>query len=153
MYAKCGDLQKAQALLNTHGSSSLIPWNALIAGYARQRKGQNALHCFENVQRKGLFPSTVTYVCILKACAAMGEIDKGKQIHFEILRQGLLEHHVKLGNALVDMYAKCGALCQAKIILENLPSRNVISWNALLTGYVQNRQGQQALHALRTDAA
>ncbi|MCO5595894.1 hypothetical protein L7F22_049945 [Adiantum nelumboides] len=122
MYAKCGDLQKAQ------------------------RKGQNALHYFENMQRKVLFPSAVTYACILKACAAIGKIEKGKQIHFDILRLWLLEHHVKLGNALVDMYAKCGVLRQAEIVLENLPSCNVISWNALLLGYVQNGQGQQALH-------
>ncbi|MCO5568288.1 hypothetical protein L7F22_021987 [Adiantum nelumboides] len=53
MYAKCGELQKAQVLLDMHNSSSVIPWTALIAGYARQGKGQNALDLFERMQWGG----------------------------------------------------------------------------------------------------
>ncbi|KAI5070709.1 hypothetical protein GOP47_0015052 [Adiantum capillus-veneris] len=145
MYAKCGELQKAQALLDSHNSYSIVPWNALISSYAREGQGQNALDCFEKMQHYGFPPNAVTYVCILKACALMGAIDKGKQIHDDILRQGMLEHNEVLGGALVDMYAKCGALPQARKALENLPSRNVVSWSALVAGYAQQGQGQQAL--------
>ncbi|MCO5550988.1 hypothetical protein L7F22_004483 [Adiantum nelumboides] len=144
MYAKCRKLQKAQALLDMYNSSIIIPWNALIAGYVREGKGQNALQCFEKMQWKGHRPSAVTYGSILKACAMIGAIDKGKQIFEEILTQGLL-HNLVLGNSLVDMFAKCGALYQAQSVLEKLPSRNVISWSILITGYAQNGQGQQAL--------
>ncbi|MCO5600199.1 hypothetical protein L7F22_054308 [Adiantum nelumboides] len=49
----------------------------------------------------------------------------------QLKRQGLLEHDVMLGVALVDMYAKCGALRQAQSSLEKLPSHNVVSWSAL----------------------
>ena len=77
-------------------------------------------------------------------CDAIGAIDKGKKVHDEILRQGLLEHHIVLGAALMNMYAKCGALCQAQSVLEKLPSCDV-SWNALIAGYGQNKQGQQDL--------
>ncbi|KAI5059784.1 hypothetical protein GOP47_0026103 [Adiantum capillus-veneris] len=145
MYAKCGELRKAQTLLDMHSSSSVIPWTALIAGYAQQRKGQNALDCFERMQRQGIHPNTVTYVCVLKACAVIGAIHKGKQIHTEISGQGLLEHSIVLGTALVDMYAKCGALSQAQSVLEKLPSRDVVSWSALISGYSQNGQGQKSL--------
>ncbi|MCO5559087.1 hypothetical protein L7F22_012679 [Adiantum nelumboides] len=149
MYAKCGELEKAQALLDTHNSSSTIPWTALIAGYARQGKGQNALFCFEEMQHVGIPPNAVTYACILKACGVLGALDKGKQIHDEVLKQGLLEHDVVLSTALVDMYVKCGAVLQAESVLNKLPSRNVISWNALITGYAQKGQGQQALECLK----
>ena len=43
------------------------------------------------------------------------------------------------------MYAKCGALRQEQSVLEKVPSRNVVSWNALIVGYAQNGQGQQDL--------
>ena len=62
--------------------------------------------------------------------------DKGKQIHEEIARQGLLQNIV-LGGALVDMYAKCGAISKARQMLDGLPLRNVVSWNALIAGYAQ----------------
>jgi hypothetical protein len=73
---------------------------------------QQARDCFEHLQHKGILPNEVTYVCILKACAVIGAIDKGKEVHDEISRQGLLELHIVLGGALVDMYSKCGALLQ-----------------------------------------
>lgn len=37
----------------------------------------------------------------------------GEQIHNEISIQGLLRKDIALGNALVDMYAKCGAFGKA----------------------------------------
>ena len=48
-----------------------------------------------------------------------------KEIHDEILRQGLLEHHIVLGGALVHMFAKCGAFRQAQSVLEKLASHNM----------------------------
>ncbi|KAI5057960.1 hypothetical protein GOP47_0027975 [Adiantum capillus-veneris] len=145
MYAKCGDLEKAEALLDKYNSSSIIPWTALIGSYARQEKGQNALDCYERMQRQGIPPNAVTFVSLVKACAVLGAVDKGKQIHEEISKRGFLEDHMVLGNALVDMYAKCGALPQAHSVLEKLPSRDVVSWTALISGYAQKGQGQQAL--------
>ena len=84
----------------------------------------------------------VTYLCILKAYATTRATDKGKEVHDEIWRQGLLENDIVLGGALVDMYAKCGTLCGAQSALEKLPSRNVVCWNALIVGYAQNGEGQ-----------
>lgn len=87
--------QKSQALLDMHKSSYIVPWNALIAGYMQE--GQ-ALDYFKQMQRKGILPTEV----ILKACAATRSIDKGKEVHGEISRHGLLEHYIVLGNALVQ---------------------------------------------------
>ena len=50
-----------------------------------------------------------------------------------------------VGNALVDMYAKSGVLSLAHQVLENLPIRNVITWNALISGHVQHDQGHDAI--------
>ncbi|MCO5594430.1 hypothetical protein L7F22_048460 [Adiantum nelumboides] len=141
MYARCDEPQKAQKILVIHSSRGTIPWTALIASYTKAGQGQNALDCFEQMQREGISPDAVTYACILKSCAVIGGIDMGKQIHDEITRQGLLEHDIVVGGALVNMYAKCGALLLAESVLEELPSHTVVSWNALITGYAQEGGG------------
>ena len=79
---------------------------------------------------------------------ALGVKDIGKEVQYEISRLGLLEHYIVLGGAPMDMYAKCGVLFQAQSVVEKVPSHNVVCWNALISGYAQNRQGQQALNPL-----
>ncbi|KAI5083629.1 hypothetical protein GOP47_0003372 [Adiantum capillus-veneris] len=145
MYAKCGALQKAQKVLEELFIRDVVSWNVLIAGYVQQGQGQEALGCFQRMQGEGLSPDAITYACILKACGSMQDADMGTKIHDDIVSQGLLQKKVMLGNALVDMYAKCGALQKAQKVLEELPVRNVVSWNALIVGYAQQEQGQKAL--------
>ncbi|KAI5065733.1 hypothetical protein GOP47_0020428 [Adiantum capillus-veneris] len=148
MYAKCGELEKAKMLLDTHPSKDVITWTALIGGYAVAGRGQNALECLELMKHQGVLPNAVTYICLLKACATTRDVDKGKQMHNEISRQGLIENNSALGNALVDMYAKCGAIAEARQVLEELPSRDVVSWSALIAGYAQEGQAEQAFNCL-----
>ena len=62
---------------------------------------------------------------MLKACGVIGAIDKGKEVHNEISRQGLLKHDIVLGGDLADVYAKCGSLCWAESVLEKLYPRKV----------------------------
>ena len=59
----------------------------------------------EEVRCDGI-PDVVTFLSALKACANIGAIDNGKEIHEEIVTLGVLEGDVVLGNALVDTYAK-----------------------------------------------
>ncbi|KAI5076873.1 hypothetical protein GOP47_0008938 [Adiantum capillus-veneris] len=145
LYANCGELGTAKALLDMHSCKDVVAWTALIAGYAREGQGYNALDCFEQMQCLGILPNSVTYVCTLKACATIKAIDKGKQIHDEIVQQGLLRNDIVLGGALLGMYAKCGAISKARRVLEELPFRNAVCWSALIVGYVQEGQAERAL--------
>ena len=145
MYSKCGDLGKAQKVFDDLHARDVISWNALISGYAQHGRFHEALSCFEKMQQDGISPDGITFTCIFKACSSLRAIDKGKQIHDEIVRRGLLEKHVALGNALVDMYAKCGLLAKAHQILKELPIRNEVSWSTLISRYAQEGQGQEAL--------
>ncbi|MCO5580390.1 hypothetical protein L7F22_034256 [Adiantum nelumboides] len=132
MYAKCGALKKAKQVLEDLPTRNVNTWCALITGYSHEGKGEQALDSFERMQHEGLSPDPITFTCILKACGSTGAMNKGEQIHNEILEQNLLENNVELGTALVDMYVKCGALEKARDVLKELPVRNVISWSALI---------------------
>ncbi|KAH7281932.1 hypothetical protein KP509_35G004200 [Ceratopteris richardii] len=138
MYAKCGELSKAYEVLQETSSSDVVSWSALISGCAQQGKGEEALKCFEQMQNKGLSPNSVTYSCVLKACGCIGALEKGEQIHQEIAQQGLLEKDIILGNALVNMYGKCGNIMMAEKVFVGLPLRDLVSWNAMLSVYVQH---------------
>ena len=70
-----------------------------------------------------------------KACVDVVAVVKGKQIPNEINRLGWLEREYVLGNSVVNMYAKCGALAKAEGVLYELLVRDVVSWSLLIARY------------------
>ncbi|KAH7281990.1 hypothetical protein KP509_35G007000 [Ceratopteris richardii] len=145
MYGKCGMLTQAHIVFWELPARNTVSWNALISGYVLHGQGNEALHCFEEMQHKGFTPNAVTYACVLKACGMMQALSDGELIHEEIHRQGLLRGDIVLGTALLDMYTKCGALVKAHLTIEELPARNVITWSVLIEGYAEQGQGEEAL--------
>ncbi|KAI5078031.1 hypothetical protein GOP47_0007855 [Adiantum capillus-veneris] len=136
-YSKCGSFAKAQEVFDQLPVRDVISWNILIAGYIEHDHDEDALECFKRMQWEGVGPDKVTYLCSLKSCGKTGALDLGQESHIEIERIGLRDSDVTVGSALVDMYAKCGLLKKAQEILDNLPIRNVVSWNALISGFAQ----------------
>ncbi|KAI5062664.1 hypothetical protein GOP47_0023203 [Adiantum capillus-veneris] len=146
MYAKCSALAKARQMFDELPFRTLVSWTALIIGFAEQGRGEDALKCYEQMICNGHSPDAVTLAGILKACGSIGAAEKGKIIHAEILREGLLEKFIKLGSALVDMYAKCGALAKAREVFDELPVQNIVSWTTLIGAYSQQECGEEALN-------
>jgi pentatricopeptide repeat protein len=149
MYAKCGAFAKAKKVLEELLVRSVVSWNAIIAGYAQEEKSDDALNSFAQMQKEGFIPNEITFTCVLKACANIGAIDKGKQIHDQVVSEGLLDKNILLGTAVVDMYAKCGALIKARKVLYELSSRNIATWNALISGYAQEGHFIEALSCFK----
>eukprot|EP00250_Pteridium_aquilinum_P011044 c19800_g1_i1 orf=75-860(+) len=83
------------------------------------------------------------FVALLRACAKNKDLYRGTRVHDDILKWGLLENCT---DALVTMYAKCGALEKAQEVFDELLVRDQVSWTALIAGYVQQGQGEQVLN-------
>ncbi|KAH7420545.1 hypothetical protein KP509_13G011700 [Ceratopteris richardii] len=137
MYVKCGAFVKAQHVFNEIPSRDVACWNALMVGYAHYELSDELLKCFSQMQYENIVPDVTTIICVLKACGSLGARSLGEQIHKEVSSQGLAESNIILGNALIDMYAKCGLLTKAHQVFVNLPARNIVSWTSLLAGYAQ----------------
>jgi pentatricopeptide repeat protein len=146
MYAKCGMVAKAREAFEELPKRSVISWNALISGYSQQGLGDEALEVFEQMKHEQFIPNAVTYVCVLDACSSIGYLVMGEEIHLEMLKKGLLHKDITLGNALVDMYGKCGQVERSQQVFDELPEQDVVSWNSLLDGYAQVGQGQKVLY-------
>lgn len=88
------------------------------------------------------FFSSSTLVSTLSACAALRNLELGKEIHLYIKSE--LEFTVLLSNALLGMYSKCGCLIQARQIFDEMLVKNVISWTGIVSGYVNSGQIDEA---------
>ncbi|KAJ7528357.1 hypothetical protein O6H91_15G000200 [Diphasiastrum complanatum] len=144
MYAKCGCTEGARELFDNMSERDLVSWTAMIAGYAQNGLGKEALALYDQMKHEGVQPDNVTLVLLLKACASLAALEQGKQLHSVIMKRGF-QSDVVVGSTLVDMYAKCGCTEGARELFDNMSERDVVSWNAMIAGYVQSGLGKEAL--------
>ncbi|KAI5067676.1 hypothetical protein GOP47_0018204 [Adiantum capillus-veneris] len=142
-YVKCGGLSEAHGVFSQMPVRSVVSWTALIAGYADNGLSEEAVDCYEQMQKQGFLPNEVTLICILKACATLRALVKGEEVHTDICQKGYC--NPLLESTLVDMYAKCGSHLEAYAVLKKLSVQDVVAWNALIAGYVEYELGQEAL--------
>eukprot|EP01018_Ginkgo_biloba_P029684 Gb_04091 [translate_table: standard] len=144
MYAKCGKIEHARNVFDEMPQQNIVSWNAMISGYAQNGNIEGALKLYCQMQPGHVKPSPFTFSSVLKVLGSQAALEEGKQIHVHIVKAGL-ESDVSGGNALVTMYANCRNMENAHRVFDNISERDIISWNAMIAGYLQNGHGKEAL--------
>lgn len=123
-----------------------VCWNAMIDGYAKHGRPDEAMGLFRAMLRSGFKADEVTVVTVLSAVAQLGSLESGKWVH------SYVENHrrnigfsVRVGTALVDMYYKCGSLEDACLVFDKMPEKDVVAWNSMIAGYAMHGHSQKAL--------
>ncbi|XP_023538358.1 pentatricopeptide repeat-containing protein At4g21065-like [Cucurbita pepo subsp. pepo] len=155
LYLKCGWLIEAQKLFEGMETLNLITWNSMIAGHAKMmdaaeddlaahKSGSTALNMFQKLHRSGIKPDLFTFSSVLSICSRLVALEQGEQTHAQIIKSGVLAD-VVVGTALISMYNKCGSIAEARKAFLEMPSRTLISWTSMITGFARHGLSQQAL--------
>lgn len=144
MYAKSGNLPDARKLFNTLRNRNLQSYNAIIVGYARSCQGFEAFQIFRLLLKSGLGLDEISLSGALSACAAIKGYLEGIQVHGLAIKSTFWSN-VCVGNAILDMYGKCGALLEARSVFDEMENRDAVSWNAIIAAYEQNGNEEMTL--------
>ncbi|OIW11976.1 hypothetical protein TanjilG_02183 [Lupinus angustifolius] len=147
MYSKLGRLQDSQRVFYYMKVKDLVSWNSIIAAYEQNDVPTTALGLFKEMQFVGIRPDLLTVVSLASILGQLSDETVSRSVHGFVMRHEWLEKDVVIGNALVNMYAKLGAMDCASTVFEHLPLRDIISWNTLITGYAQNGLASEAIDA------
>ncbi|KAK4435917.1 Pentatricopeptide repeat-containing protein [Sesamum alatum] len=145
MYAKLGHIDYAQKLFNKMLVRNLVTWTTLISAYSQVGLSEKALNCFRlMVLDDGITPNDYTYVSAISACAQVGALRNGKEIHGRTYRR---EETVNsfVNNSLVNFYGKCGLLKSARLVFDKIPEINAVSCVSLITSYMQCGENEEGL--------
>ncbi|GFQ05021.1 pentatricopeptide repeat-containing protein at5g15300 [Phtheirospermum japonicum] len=133
-YVKQREMGLARELFNSVPKRDVVTWNAMISGYVLSNEHRKALDMYEEMRSAKECPDEVTMLSLLSACANLGALEIGEKINRSILEMGLGAPSVFLGNALIDMYAKCGNIEKAFGVFRLMRDKDVTSWNSIIVG-------------------
>ncbi|KAK9165702.1 hypothetical protein Scep_000893 [Stephania cephalantha] len=140
-----GDLIFATQLFLQIHSPTTNDWNAIIRGQAQSPRPTNAISTYKSLlSTQSSTPDALSCSFALKACARALALSEARQLHSHVLRRGF-GSDVLLQTTLVDGYSKIGVLDDARQVFDEMPKRDVASWNALIAGLAQGSRPQDAL--------
>ncbi|XP_024534144.1 pentatricopeptide repeat-containing protein DOT4, chloroplastic-like [Selaginella moellendorffii] len=158
LYAKCGSMLDSRRVFEKMVTRDAISWTSLMLGYDDNEEPKLALELFEAMDCP---PTALSFVAAFKACSSLAEpeagvsldeklvvkleiLDKGMALHSRAERAGF-DREILVVNTLVNMYASCGSMADARRAFDRSLQRDLVLWTSLMVGYVQNSQGSQAL--------
>ncbi|XP_017220246.1 pentatricopeptide repeat-containing protein At5g13270, chloroplastic [Daucus carota subsp. sativus] len=147
MYCECGRVFHAHNLFDQMSDKTFSSWDIIISAYAQRGDLRNALLLFSNMQFSGLHPQI--YFSLFKSLSNTSCLEVGRQLHSHVLRAGYADND-SMKTAIANMYAKCGFLKGAKLLIDRMCQKNVVAMTGLMVAYVQGGNNYDAFRLFAT---
>ncbi|PKA50566.1 Pentatricopeptide repeat-containing protein [Apostasia shenzhenica] len=143
-HVRLGDVEAARRVFDAMPLKDAISWNSLISGYVRVKDYKSALMIFKDMLAAEVLPTQLTIISVLSACAETGSFELGREIH-EFLKGKEIEIEGFVGNALLNMYSKCGSLELAGQLFDMMRMKHVSCWNSMIVALAVHGHSEDAL--------
>ncbi|XP_010918754.3 pentatricopeptide repeat-containing protein At2g46050, mitochondrial isoform X1 [Elaeis guineensis] len=147
MYSKCGFVREARLVFDDIRIRDLVLWNVMVSCYDLNGRGKEAFEIWDLMRSEGSVGDEFTFSSLLSSCRSLNSFYLGRQVHGLVIRLAL-DVDIVVGTALVDMYAKCGDVKDARRAFRVMENRNIVSWNTMIVGYGQCGEGKEAVKLL-----
>ncbi|KAJ0971264.1 hypothetical protein J5N97_019223 [Dioscorea zingiberensis] len=144
-YGKCGVLADSRKVFVQMPERNVVSWNSMLAGFLQNGLDEETLELFSEMRVDGVLPTRVSIASFLSASANIEAIDEGRQAHAIAVTSGLDLDNI-LGSSLLNFYCKVGFVEDAESVFTHIVGRDVVTWNLLISGYVQDGQIEKAFH-------
>ncbi|CAA7405938.1 unnamed protein product [Spirodela intermedia] len=140
MYMKFRCQDEATQLFHDIDSPDVVSWTCLISGLSKIGETREGLNLYFKMVSEGslLLPNYYTFSCLLRACASLLAVEEGKQIHAQLIKSHPSPCDAHVLNSLLDMYAKCGYIAEAKDIFKRIKEPDLAVWNAMIHGLARH---------------
>lgn len=142
--ARVEDIALLKGVFDEMRFKGLISWNAMLAVYTNNEMHVEAVELFMRMQKDGIEPDAVTLATVLPSCGEVSALSLGKRIH-EVIKRRRMCSSMLLENALMDMYANCGCLKEARDVFDSMGTRDVVSWTSIISAYGRHGHGREAI--------
>ncbi|KAK9106319.1 hypothetical protein Syun_022330 [Stephania yunnanensis] len=131
-----GDMEYSHKLFHSLTNPTTFIWNTIIRGYSKSKYPIRSISIFNEMMLIGIQPDHLTYPFVAKACARLSARRLGVAVHSCIAKTGL-EFDRFVRNSLIHMYGSFGDVGSAEKLFDEMPDRNLVTWNAMVDGYAK----------------
>ncbi|XP_010693654.2 pentatricopeptide repeat-containing protein At5g66520 [Beta vulgaris subsp. vulgaris] len=152
--SEAGSLPYATKVFNNLGRSNLYVYNALIRAYSSKLfSGQSINSCpsltlYVQMLRNGISPDNLTFPFILKECTRRVDCLMGLSVYSQVVKSGFHDD-VYIQNCMISLLCECGFIGCAQKLFDEMPERDVVSWNSMIVGCLRNGELDLALCMFR----
>ncbi|KAJ1258440.1 hypothetical protein BS78_10G075000 [Paspalum vaginatum] len=145
MYLKCGGgVSSAVGVFDRMVEPNIISWTAMISGLVQHGLSMDATGFYKQMVSVGGMENDFCFTSVLSAFSILASLEHGKMVHCRIMKSGFCLD-VILGNALLDMYFKCGSPEDAQSVFDAMPAYDVVSWTVMIVGYGRHGKARKAV--------
>ncbi|KDP40094.1 hypothetical protein JCGZ_02092 [Jatropha curcas] len=135
-YVKSGNLKDARKLFEVMPAKGCVSYTTIIMGFAQNDCLSNAIELFKEMRSAGVAPNEVTLATVISACSHLGGIWGCRMLHGLTIKM-TFDAFVLISTNLLHMYCVCSSLVEARSLFDEMPERNIVSWNVMLNGYAK----------------
>ncbi|XP_020590839.1 LOW QUALITY PROTEIN: pentatricopeptide repeat-containing protein At4g14850-like [Phalaenopsis equestris] len=143
-YGKCACVAEARQVFDSLSTKNDVSWCSIIVVHAQNAEEEEAFHLYLATRAKGFIPTDFMLSSILTTCSGLSGLNLGLSLHAVAVRS-CIDGNIFVGSALVDMYGKCGSIEEAEQVFDGMSERNLVTWNAMLSGYAAQGNASVAL--------
>ncbi|OAY63646.1 Pentatricopeptide repeat-containing protein [Ananas comosus] len=136
-YGKGGSVRSAEKLFDEMLVRDEVSWNCMIVVCGQHREGAKALSLFQEMVRRDLRVDVYTLASVLTAFTALEDLPGGAQFHARLIKSAV-ERNCHVGSGLIDLYAKCGRIRDARKVFDEVSEPDLVLWNTIISGYSLN---------------
>lgn len=148
MYGRLESVDAAKWLLDKSPRRNSVSWTLLARLYIEEDKPSLAIRLFHQMVNSGAEIDSVALATVIGACATLKSLKQGRKAH-QVARNFGLESEVLVGNSLLKMYIGCGSIQEARATFDGMPSKDIISWTAIIHAYVKKGGINEGLKLFR----
>ncbi|XP_019102239.1 PREDICTED: pentatricopeptide repeat-containing protein At3g16610 [Camelina sativa] len=147
VYGKSKCIIYARRVFDSVSLKNGVTWSAMIGGYIENEMIKEAGEVFVQMLVNADVAMVTTPVAIgiiLSGCARFGDLNGGRCVHCYAVKAGFILD-LTVGNTIISFYAKYGSLCDAFKQFSEIGLKDVISYNSLIYGCVENCRPEESL--------
>ncbi|KAJ8645516.1 hypothetical protein MRB53_007264 [Persea americana] len=144
LFSRFGQLRQATLVFDRVESKIDELYHTMLKGHAKNSILEDGLLFFAQMRLADVRPVVYNFTYLLKTCGDNVELRRGKELHSQLIAHGF-GSNVFAMTAVVNMYAKCRHIEDARRMFDRMPERDLVAWNAIISGYAQNGLAKRAL--------